>query len=99
MKVKLYRVSSGFLNVEDQCSLDDLHNEWQQELQIEVPDSFRVEKNAWGETILLDSNGLECEVNYVRSEGNCPVEPYVLLVSYAIVNGRMAGSEYRFEIL
>ena len=87
------------MNVDDVCSLDDLHDEMQERIQIEIPDSFRLAKNAWDETIILDENGLCCDVHYIRRENDCPVEPYVLLVSYAIMNGKMAGGEYKFKVI
>lgn len=79
MRVKIYRESSGFWNVPDECRT----YKWKEDLhlhEIEVPDSFHLAENGWGETILMDDKGHELEPMYIYREGDMPLdEPYIRL--------------------
>ena len=79
MRVKIYRKSSGFWNTDDECRFykwaEDLHVH-----EIEVPDSFRLVEDGWGETMLLDKEGHILEPLYIDGEGDVPLdEPYIRL--------------------
>ena len=96
MKIKIYRLPSGFANVPDKCSFDPIDHERATYDTIEIPNSYQIYTNIFDETAVKDEKGNFLIPNYVWRRNGVSCKPYIML-SYC--SSEYGGGVHHFEIL
>ena len=97
MKIKIYRLPSGFSNVPDKCSFDPINHERATYETIEIPDSYQIYTNIFDETAIKDEKGNFLEPEYVWKRNGIFCDPYINLV-YAFPDSNRKGI-HSFKII